>query len=69
MSTGHAINGAGLLTSFGVNTIVTKYSNNQITNNNSNFIIRVIVLAYVGMDIYLVDFCRWLSNCDLNGWK
>ena len=29
MATGHAINGAGLLTPLGVDTIVTKYPSNQ----------------------------------------
>ena len=43
MSTGHAITGAGLLIPLEVNTIVTKYPSNQITNNNSNFIVEIII--------------------------
>ena len=69
MFTGHAISGARLLTPLRMDTIVTKYSSNQITNNNGNFIGEVVILAYVGMNIYLVDFPWWSSNCDLNGWK
>ena len=69
MSIGHAISGAGLLIPLGVNTIVTKYPNNQITNNNNNFIVEVIVFAYIGISIYLVDFPWRSSNYDLNGWK
>ena len=69
MSIGHAISGAGLLTPLGVDTIVTKYPNNHITNNNSNFIVEVIVLAYIRISIYFVDFPQWSSNCNLNGWK
>ena len=69
MSTGHTINDAGLLTPLGINTTVTKYPSNQITNNNSSFVVKVIVLAYFVMCIYLVDFPQWSSNCDLNGWK
>ena len=38
-----------------MDTIAIKYSINQITNNNSNFIVEVIVLAYIGMSIYLMD--------------
>ena len=56
MSTRHANSGAGLLIPHGVDTIVTKYPNNQINNDNSNLIVEFIVLAYTGMDIYLVDF-------------
>ena len=52
----HAINGGGLLTLFEMNTIVIKYLNNQITNNISNLIVEVIILAYIRMNIYLVDF-------------
>ena len=56
MSTGHAISGARLLTPLEVDIIETKYPSNQINNNNSNFIVEFIVLAYTGMSIYLVDF-------------
>ena len=68
MSTGHAISGTRLLIPLEVDTIVTKYSNNQITNNNNNnFIVEIIILVYIGMSIYLVDFPQQSSNCDLNG--
>ena len=69
MSIGHAINGARLLTPLKVDTIVTKYPNNQITNTNNSFILEVIVLAYIGMNIILMSFLQWSSNCDLNGQK
>ena len=69
MSTRHAISGAELLTLLGMDTIVTKYPSNQITNNNNNYIVEVVILAYIGMSIYLVDFPRRSSNHDLNGLK
>ena len=67
MSIGHAISGVELLTPLGVDTIVIKYPSNQITNNSSNFIVEVIILAYIRMSIYLGDFPWWWSNCDING--
>ena len=69
MSIGHVISGARLLTPLRVNIIVTIYPNNQITNNNNDFIAKFNILAYIGMSIYLVGFPRQSSNCDLNGWK
>ena len=56
MSTRHAINGVRLLTSLAVDTIVTKYPSNQIINKKNKIIVEVIILAYIGMSIYLVDF-------------
>ena len=56
MFTGYAINGAGLLIPLMVDTIVTKYPSNQVTNNNNNFIVKVIVFVYIEMRIYFGGF-------------
>ena len=42
------------------------YSNQITNNNNNNFVVEFIVLVYIGMSIYLMDFPRRLLNCDLN---
>ena len=45
MFTGHAISGAELLTPLGLDTVITKQPNNQITNTN---------MSYLGMALLLL---------------
>ena len=52
IATGHAISGAGLLIPLGVDTIVTIYPETSSTI----IIIVELLLAYVGVSIYLVGF-------------
>ena len=53
MATGHAISGAGLLIPLGVDTIVAIYLE---TSSTIIIIIVELLLAYVGVSIYLVGF-------------
>ena len=53
MATGHAISGAGLPIPLGVDTIVTIYPE---TSSTIIIIIVELLLAYVGVSIYLVGF-------------
>ena len=64
MSIGLNTNGAGLLTFIRVDTMLEP--SDQVTSF-SCFVVKVVILACFEVNIYLIVFLGWSSNCDFNG--